>query len=575
MWWGAPVSVLTRLAPLATSRDSGGAPRRRRRGLGGAGSEVPTGPSERPGRARASAGAPAAATRVLVVEDELILALDLQATLRRLGYEVPPLVHRGEDVAKAVRESRPDLVLMDINLRGGTNGIEAAGQLRGELDVPVVYLTAYSESETVRQAEATDPYGYLIKPYEERQLAITMQMALRRRALEREVTDQQRRLAQAERLKTIGTLAGGVAHDFNNLLTVVTGFTDLALGALRPDQAEVRAWLEHVLQASRRGASLTHQLLAFSREQPLAPVRTVASDLLAEIRQLVGTLVGGEIELELILPPVRPVRVDPGELQNAVFNLAANARAAMPSGGKLTIEVADGVELVPEAEEMDRPPNDYVMLSVRDTGVGMDRETLARAFEPFYTTRRGRGGTGLGLSSVQGFVSQSGGWIEARSEPGAGTCFRMFFPAADEGAVAPPADDEAPAGPPPERGSARVLLVEDEDPVRELLELYLVEAGYVVLGARDGQEALELAEEAGEVDLVVTDVQLPLLSGVDLVEALQERAGGPIRALLMTGYTPDGLSPKVAESFGRSNLLLKPVLRERFLEAVGEALAAG
>ena len=341
-------------------------------------------------------------------------------------------------------------------------------------------------------------------------------------------------LRQAQKMEAVGRLAGGIAHDFNNLLTAIIGYTDLALADLREGDP-MRQDMEEILRAAHRAAGLTRQLLAFSRQQVLAPRVLDLNDVVQSVDKMLRRLVGEDIELQSVLAPgLGRVKADPGQLEQVIVNLAVNARDAMPTGGKLTIETAN-VEMG-ETRGRDLatvPAGRYVMLAITDSGTGMDEETKARIFEPFFTTKQQGKGTGLGLATVYGIVKQSGGFIWVYSEPGHGTTFKIYLPrvegAAD--ALAPPVGTAAVP-----RGTETVLIVEDEAAVRALAKTALARKGYRVLEAANGGEALLLCEsERSPIHLLVTDVVMPGLGGADLARRL-----APLRpdmkVLFISGY---------------------------------------
>ncbi|MGD0019582.1 MAG: ATP-binding protein [Candidatus Limnocylindrales bacterium] len=318
----------------------------------------------------------------------------------------------------------------------------------------------------------------------------------------------QEQLRQAQKMEAVGRLAGGVAHDFNNLLTAVRGYAELARAALRADDP-ARADIEEVIVAADRASELTSQLLAFSRRQVLQPQVLDAAAATVRLAPMLRRLLGEHIELNTGATCSHGrVKVDPGQLEQVVVNLAVNARDAMGGGGRLTIETAD-VELdtTYASTHPGVPPGPYVMLTVSDTGSGMDADTRARAFEPFFTTKEPGKGTGMGLATVCGIVKQSGGSISLCSEPGKGTTFRLYFPRVDEPASRNAGSD--PPSPSPS-GSETVLLVEDDPGVRGFARRTMTAQGYVVLEASSGADALALADgHADEVDLLVTDLVMP------------------------------------------------------------------
>jgi PAS domain S-box-containing protein len=352
-----------------------------------------------------------------------------------------------------------------------------------------------------------------------------------RRALEE-------RLLQAQKMESVGRLAGGVAHDFNNLLTVITGTVDLALAGLR-EADPLAADLREIQQAARRGAALTQQLLAFSRRQVFQPQVISLNDLLADLEPLLRRLLGEAIALVVAgAPELGNVRADPAQMSQVVMNLVVNSRDAMPHGGTLTLETAD-VEL-DEAyarQHVGVTPGPYVMLAATDTGAGMDQATRERVFEPFFTTKAAGQGTGLGLSTVYGIVKQSGGSIWVYSEPGVGTTFKIYLPR-----VAGAASRQRPAElDPPARGTETILLVEDESSLREVARRMLEAAGYTVLAFGSAGEALVAAERfEGPIHLLVTDIVMPLMRGPELAARIA-RLHPETRVLYVSGYTANAI----------------------------------
>jgi signal transduction histidine kinase/ActR/RegA family two-component response regulator len=352
-----------------------------------------------------------------------------------------------------------------------------------------------------------------------------------RTRVEQALRESQAQLRQSQKLEAIGTLAGGIAHDFNNLITVITGYTQLALMRADPSTPEA-ADLRQVVEASDRAATLTHQLLAFSRKQVLQPTVLDLAEVAQGIAPMLRRIIGEHIELRLeTSSPLARVRADRGQLEQVLLNLAVNARDAMPDGGELTIATRN------ISDTSQRVPLRAVSLVVTDTGVGMSNEIRERIFEPFFTTKEPGKGTGLGLSTVYGIVNQSGGTIAVDSHPGRGTSFTIVIPAAEtmgDGATYVPDDGELPSG------SETVLIVEDAEDVRILARRTLEERGYTVLVARNAEEALEIAS-ARRVDLLLTDIVMPQTSGPQLVARYQSLHAAPL-VVYMSGYADDALA---------------------------------
>jgi PAS domain S-box-containing protein len=504
------------------------------------------------------------AGRILIVEDEALLAEELRGRLTGVGYTIVDVVDSSALAIAAAKRVRPDLVLMDIRLKGGDDGTAAADAIRRHTEVPVVFLTSHSDPETLARATSAGPYGYVLKPFREQDLMVAIETALTRHRLERRVAASERRYAatlasisdaviaadpdgrvtfmnrvaealtgweaaratgaaieqvlplvdeasgrpvdnpalramrerrnvvlvqptlllaadgtavpvddtaapivdeggsllgaviafrdsrerrrreealrqaeeqlhHARRMEAVGQLAGGVAHDFNNLLTVVIGAADVLLTepSLTPSQRE---WVQDIRKAGVRGASLTRQLLAFSRKQVLQPRTLDLGRLVTELAGILQRLVGEHIALTVSTSPdLWPVRTDPSQIEQVMLNLAANARDAIKDTGRVSIEVCNADLTEPRTSEGGTvPPGTYVCLRVRDTGAGMDAGTKARIFEPFFTTKDTGKGTGLGLASVYGIVKQSAGHILVTSELGQGTTFDVYLPAVSD-----------------------------------------------------------------------------------------------------------------------------------------------
>jgi signal transduction histidine kinase len=361
-------------------------------------------------------------------------------------------------------------------------------------------------------------------------------------------------LRQAQKMQALGQLTGGIAHDFNNLLTVIQGSADMLCRDEVTDQRRIR-FARAIVEASTSAASLTAQLLAFSRRQPLEAESLDLNQLVQSMEDLIGRTLGERIDVQTRLAPEADhVLADRAQLQAAILNIAANARDAMPDGGRLTITTrAAGT----------RDGRQMVALEISDTGTGMDRETLDRVFEPFFTTKGVGQGTGLGLSQVYGFVSQSGGQVEASSVPGYGSTFRLLLPLAAAPIETPAAETRSVAGP---DSTASILVVEDNEEVGAFAETLLTELGHSVTRARSGEEALEIARKR-TFDVVFSDVVMPGIGGLELSEILrQEQPHLPV--VLATGY-----SQEIARSGSRGRpVILKPYRVGTLSEALNKAL---
>jgi two-component system, cell cycle sensor histidine kinase and response regulator CckA len=389
------------------------------------------------------------------------------------------------------------------------------------------------------------------------------------------------RLLQAQKLEAIGRLVGGVAHDFNNRLLVIMGYAELLKrGSAGNPQLEAHADL--VLASSRRAADLTRQLLAYSRRQVLRPRPTDLNGVVDGMRRMLERVIGERMELVTVLGAKHPMLADPGQIEQVLMNLMLNACDAMPDGGRVTVETGD-IELAQAENPADLPSGQYVVLTVTDTGTGISEQVRAHLFEPFFTTKEVGKGSGLGLASVQGIVRQSGGGIAVRSGEGLGSTFVVYLPRATE---------ELAAAPPVAEPAARmvqletVLVVDDEDDVRRLLVDVLRLGAYVVLEARDGEHALEIAQRhGGPIDLLVSDIVMPRLTGLELADRLRVRHP-ELKVLFMSGYAEResererlrDLSPNEqyiqkpflpADLFRRANAILRATAAAPAVDRVG------
>jgi two-component system cell cycle sensor histidine kinase/response regulator CckA len=571
--------------------------------------------------------------KLLLVEDEVLVALDLKRRLEGMGFEVAGQASTGEEAIRKTTDLKPALVLMDIGLGGVIDGIEATETIRRRLDVPVVYLSSSSDDAVIKRARATDHHGFVQKPIKDRELRVAIEMALYRfkaeaviregrewfmaalgaireaavsddktaalglvesamehlagwkaeeargkpmtemmqylreaaltlpsaaarggtggRDPQRQAHQQQahQQQTQKSKMEAIGRLAAGVAHDFNNHLTAIIGYSNLALMKSTGSDPG-RDDIVQIKEAGEKASELTQQLLAFSRRQMLTPTVVDLGELTRGMSKLLERVIGGDIEVRTGGDkPLWPVKVDLGQMEQVLMNLAVHARDAMPHGGKLMVETRN-LELTPgeEPPEEGMAPGRYVQLGVSDSGPGLDEETRAHLFEPFFEKGRAKG-TGLGLASVYGIVVQSGGHLTVDAFPGMGTSFRIFLPVTGEApnpSRFPGASSIASAD-----GDETILIVEDEKTVRRFLRETLERKGYRVLEAGNAGEALELAAEAasrggtlpgneGEIRLMLTDVVMEGMNGLQLADEVLGLLPG-IKVLYISGYTENAL----------------------------------
>jgi signal transduction histidine kinase len=481
--------------------------------------------------------------RILIAEDNRFYRSMLEATLREWGYEVVA-TGDGEEAWQVLREKEaPPLAILDW-VMPGLDGVALCRKVRSLARAQPTYLimlTAKDGKENVIAGLEAGADDYIQKPFNREELRARLQVGLRIVGLQSSLADRvaelEAALSGAQKMEAIGRLAGGVAHDFNNLLTVINGFSDMLLLKLRPGDERYEA-AHTIRQAGERGAGLTRQLLAFSRKQLLNPTVLNLNTLAANTEMMLRRLIGEDVcLLTLLEPALRLVKADPGQIEQVIMNLVVNARDAMPEGGEIVLETRN-VDL-DEGYAATHPgakPGGHVLLAVRDTGCGMDEQTMARIFEPFFTTKPAGKGTGLGLATVYGIINQSGGHITVESEPGRGTTFRVYLPQA-----AVPAPQPVPASrvPVAAQGSETVLLVEDEEAVRKLARTVLESNHYIVLEAGDGSEALQVSGGWRDpIHLLLTDVFMPKMSGPQLADRLVPLRPG-VKILFMTGYTDD------------------------------------
>jgi signal transduction histidine kinase len=507
-------------------------------------------------------------TRVMIVEDERIVALHLKQQLLKLGYDVVDVAASGEHALQLVNELRPDVVLMDIHIEGAMDGIETADRIPADLLVPVVFLTAYSDEETLARARVTRPYGYLVKPFSQRELHATIQMVLERRRADmasrdsemrleqmveartgqlilanRELKEQtaarnkaEQNLRQVQKMEAVGQLTGGLAHELNNLLTVVMGNLDF-IRSEPNDEVRVRSRADNARTAVERAARLIKQLLMFARRQIMRPMTLDINRLIAEFDKLFIYGPGKNIDLVTRLDPHLSLScIDPAQFESAILNLVINSRDAISGAGRIIIETHN-VDLGPDfaAENTEVVPGSYVMVTVSDTGSGISADIMSRVFDPFFTTKGVGEGTGLGLSQVYGFSKESGGHVKIESTVGVGTTVRLYLPCSTDTRVKAEAGSTsatARSSPDP----ATVLVVEDDELVLTLVTDILRECGFRLLTAGDAAAALVILNGAEAIDILFSDVVVPGdMDGVQL--AIEARRLWPrIKILLVDRF---------------------------------------
>ncbi len=629
--------------------------------------------------------------KVQIVEDEGVVALDIRRHLESFGYRVTGSYASGEEAIANFENDDPDLVLMDIRLQGQMDGIEAAQIVREQFRVPVIILTAYADEKTIERAKFIEPFGYIIKPFEERELRTNIEMALFRHKLETRLQESEERyrrffqedlsadfvaddqgvllacnrsfvkyfgfhsseevegtlldarfpdeaqamdfwrqlkqnkrlvlheldllradgtklnllanvvadtdenghisevkgylidiskrkhlehqLRQAQKLEAIGRLAGGVAHDFNNILTVILGYSTIVQEKLQKNDSAIENEVIGIEEAAKRASTLTRQLLAFSRRQILKPKQIHLNELIKNLEKMMRRLVTEEIGMYLDLSAdPDTVWVDPGQIEQVLMNLIVNARDAMPQGGRISIRTMIHEFANPEPSPMGEiPPGKYVCAAVRDTGVGIEPSMLKMIFEPFFTTKSEEKGTGLGLSTVYGIIKQSSGFLQIDTEPNKGSTFWILLPVSYNQSEAPKSSRGVEHT---FTGSEKILVVEDEESLRNLVERILKLYGYSVVLAEGPEKALNLlkAKDHG-FDLMVTDLVMPRMGGEELAERCAEISPST-KIVYMSGYphkhhTKDSRESSQYVSFP---FISKPFSPEEFVRVIRQSL---
>ncbi len=509
--------------------------------------------------------------RVLIVEDSQDDTALLVRELRRGGYE--PTFERIDTptaMSAAVDSRQWDLVICDYSMPQ-FSGIDALRLLRNKgSEAPFIFLSGTIGEETAIAALKQGAQDYVMKDNLKRLLP-AIQRELREAEQRRERKRLEQQVQELRKFEAIGRLAGGIAHDFNNALGVIIGWAQLGYDDV-PATSPLRENFERIRDQAQHSAGLTRQLLAFARRQVLQPRSLNLNGLVSETTGLLNTAIGEQTELKLALAPdLQMTMADPTQIEQVLMNLCLNARDAMPQGGRIVIETQN-VEI---GEDFRRThsrgqPGRYVLLSVSDTGVGMDAATLDRIFEPFFTTKEMGRGTGLGLATVYGVVKQHGGFMNVYSEPGQGTTFQVYLPASSglPGAIELATSEDAQKG-----GTETILVAEDHDGLRELVRTTLASQGYGVILASNGQEAVRMFKaNSEEIRLVVLDVVMPFLSGPEAHSQMcAVRPDLPV--IFMTGHTAElaSLNSKFQEG---AILLQKPCTPQTLNRTVRSTLDA-
>ena len=496
----------------------------------------------------------------------------IDSTLRNAGIPCQTKrVHTREDFLAALRQGGFSLILADTTVPDfdGAAALDLARALHP--DVPFLFVSGMQGEEfavDMMQRGATDyiskqRLGRLVPSV--RRTLRELDERLERKRAEDALRMSEKQLRQAQKMEAVGRLAGGLGHDFNNLLTVIMGHSQVLLDELSVG-SPIRAKIEEMQKAGERAANLIRQLMAFSRKQPMEPNVLPLNSVIGNVEGMLRRLIGEDIQLVIRPDPHNGhVKADPGQLEQVLMNLVVNARDAMPNGGLLAIETSQ-VELArtPMHHLHPLPLGHYVKLTVTDTGCGMNTDVLGHLFEPFFTTKDAHKGTGLGLSTVFGIVTTCGGGIDVWSQVGHGTTFDLYFPRATPQATATSTDSPQAQ---PRQGSETILLVEDDNGVRDLVRRELLKTGYQVIEAKNGVEAcLTATQQSYHVDLLLTDVVMPGMNGRELAEHLAVIKPN-LRVLFMSGYLDD-ISVNSGMDPHRTTFLQKPFTPDLLLRTV-------
>ncbi len=617
---------------------------------------------------------------ILLVEDERIVAKDIERSVSGLGYEVAAIVQTGAAAFEKAREIRPDLILMDIKLKGKIDGIEAAAMIKDYCDVPIVYLTAFADDTTLERAKITEPFGYILKPFNDRELHTTIEMAVYRHRTEkllrqsekkyhtlfenskdsifitdkagavteynrsfldtflyndtemtgvrivdlchdtadadkiidelnlkgsvkefpmklkrkdgkvleclvnavelkdadglrsgyqgsvRDVTEErllEAQLRHTQKIEAIGTLASGISHDFNNILTTISGYAGLL--KLKISDPMLSIYADNISSACEKATNVTKGLLVFSRKQTVARMPVDINGIIRKFETFLGRLLRDDIVLDIGFDEEKlVVLANQDQIEQVIMNLATNARDAMPDGG--TIRIRTGrctLDAQSDVYAEFGHSGNFVLLTVSDTGIGIDTSIREKIFDPFFTTKEAGKGTGLGLSIIYRIIKQHGGFITLKSEPGRGTSFEVYFPLTE------PIDREASIArtASPRAGSEKILLAEDESLVCDFVETGLKSHGYTVITARDGDEALEkFRQYDGGFSLVILDVVMPKANGQAVLDKMKG-INPDIGALFMSGHDRDSLVKEYLID-DQAGYIQKPFTVEKLLAEV-------
>jgi signal transduction histidine kinase len=501
---------------------------------------------------------------ILIVEDEAVVRMDIEEKLKSMGYKVTGYASSGEGAIQKVGQLKPDLVLMDIEIEGELDGIDAANQIKSQFDIPVVFATAHVDEKTIERVKDSQPFGYLLKPINENGLRATVEMALYKHKLDmdrrQEVAEKekmQEQLMQAQTTQAIANLAGGIAHNFNNALVGISGSIDLLEMELE-DNETVMKFARPMRSSVRRMTNLTNQLLAYARGGKYQPKNISLKPFIDAARSLLQYSIGTNVQIKIDLPS-QPLHIeaDMTQMQMVLSAILTNSSEAMEGSGNIRITV----------KKVEVGRGCCACISIEDEGIGMDEETRNRIFEPFFSTK-GRG-RGLGMAAVYGIIQNHHGRISVDSAPGKGATVNIYLPRVTPGPKEPSEPEQGIV-----HGTGTVLLIEDEDTVINVTLKVLEKLGYRVLVAKNGSEAEKIVQTFPEnIDLAILDIALPDIPG-NQVFPLLKTARPNLKVLVYSGYSIDGPAREILDA-GAEEFIQKPFTLETLSRKVKTVLESG
>ncbi len=503
--------------------------------------------------------------KILIVEDDAIIVFKLKHTLENLGYNVVGTADTGKKAIDFAFSESPELILMDIRLKGNMDGIQAAEQIREKLDIPIIFMTAYSDEDKIKRAKKILPYGYLLKPVQDKELEINIDIALHvarveaeKRFAEEERKKLQQQLFQAQKMESLGTLAGGIAHDFNNLLFQIMGSIQIVKKRLPESDRSVKN-MSNALQATYRAKDLVQQILTFSKksksERRILLIQPVIKEALKLLRSSLPTTIQIDQHID---DNVGMILCDPTQIYQVLINLCTNAYHAMMSQEEGILKVT-----------MREHESEAVLeLIISDTGHGMTPEIVERIYDPYFTTKNTGEGTGLGLSIVHGIVDKHDGQIEVESIPGRGSQFKVILPLVKEGDGQAATTDQVSDLP---MGNECIMVVDDEELIMMMETEILESLGYSVEGFSNSHEAFNRYQNnPQEFDLVLTDQTMPKLTGLELSKRILE-LDKDAKIILLTGFS-ESITEEQVKAIGIKQFLMKPLDMTKLAVAIRKAL---